>query len=109
MSFCVELSDRAYADLDRLAASLSERSPGAGDRFLACFEAALPRLETLPLTCGLAFENRESPEELRHLLFGFRKGRRYRALFIMRGATVKVLCVRAPGEKPVDLTDLIPE
>jgi plasmid stabilization system protein ParE len=108
VSYRVELTDEAYADLDRLTASLVERSPEAADRLSARFFAALPRLEEHPFSCGLAYENHLFADELRHLLFEIRKGRRYRALFIVRGDVVKVLCIRAPGEKPVTPDELGP-
>jgi len=106
VTYRVELTEAAYADLDRLTASLAERSPEAADRLTARFFEALPRLEAFPLACGLAHESRDFPEEVRHLLFQIRKGRSYRALFIVRGDVVKVLCVRAPGERPVGPGDV---
>lgn len=109
MSYRVELTEGALADLDRLTASLAERSTGAADRLSARFHDALLRLESFPLACGLAYESRFFPEPVRHLLFEVGKGRRYRALFIVREDIVKVLCVRAPGEKPVRPGDLAPE
>jgi plasmid stabilization system protein ParE len=102
MSFRVELTEGAYADLDRLMDWLAQRSsPAAANQFSARFYEALPRLESNPFSCGLAFENRHFPEEIRHLLFKVWKGKPYRALFIVRGEVVTVLCIRAPGEKPV--------
>ena len=101
MSFRVELTARALRDLDRLMAWLAERSPGSEDRLSTRLYQVLPRLETNPFVCGFAYENPDFPEELRHLLFETRKNRVYRVLFIIRGDVVKVLCIRAPGEKPV--------
>jgi plasmid stabilization system protein ParE len=106
MSYRVELTDRAYRDLDRLMNWLAERSPGAEERLLARFQKALIRLESNPFTCGFAFENSEFPDELRHLLFETRKGRVYRALFVVRDDVVKVLTIRAPDEKPIRPDDL---
>ncbi len=106
MSFRVELTEEAYADLDRLTSSLGARSSKAGDELTARFHEALPRLESRPFSCGLAYENRYFAEEIRHLLFRVGRRRRYRALFIVRGDVVKVLCVRAPGERPVRPEDL---
>lgn len=60
----------------------------------------------MPLSCGLAFENPNFPEEIRHLLFGSNKKRRYRALFTVRGDEVVILAVRAPGEKSVSPEDI---
>ena len=84
MSFRVELTAGAFADLDRLMTWLGERSSqAAADRLSARFYKALDRLETRPLSCGLAYENRYFPAEVRHLLFEVWKGKPYRALFIV--------------------------
>jgi plasmid stabilization system protein ParE len=106
MSFRVELSARAYADLDRLMIWLEERSsPAAADRLSERFYKALDRLESRPFSCGLAYENRNFPIELRHLLFEVWKGKPYQALFCVRDDVVKIVCIRAPGEKPVTPKD----
>jgi hypothetical protein len=97
----------AYADLDRLMTWLAERSSqSAADQLSARFYKALDRLELRPLSCGLAYENRDFPTDVRHLLFEAWKGKRYRALFIVENDVVRILCIRAPGEKPVKPTDV---
>ena len=107
MSFRVELTAGAYADLDRLMAWLEERSSAAAaDRLAARFYEALDRHESRPFSCGLAYENRYFPVEVRHLLFEVWKGRPYRALFIVHDDVVRILCIRAPGEKPVKRKDV---
>jgi plasmid stabilization system protein ParE len=106
MSFRVEVTARAHADLIRLTAWLVERSPEAAERISARFYEALPRLEMHPLTCGLAYENLDFREEIRHLLFEVAKRRVYRALFVVRGDQVKVLAVRGPGERPIEPADI---
>jgi plasmid stabilization system protein ParE len=107
MSFRVELTAGAYADLDRLMVWLEERSSqAAADRLSARFYEALDRLESRPLSCGLAYENRYFPQQVRHLLFEVWKGKPYRALFIVQDDVVKILCIRAPGEKPVKPKDV---
>jgi hypothetical protein len=107
MSFRVELTAGAYADLERLMAWLEERlSAAAADRLSARFYKALDRLESRPFSCGLAYENRYFPQEVRHLLFEVWKGKPYRALFIVQDDVVKILCIRAPGEKPVKPKDV---
>jgi hypothetical protein len=103
MTFRVELTAESYSDLDRLMTWLKERtSTQAADRLSARFYRALDRLESRPLSCGLAYENRYLKREVRHLLFEVWKGKPYRALFVVQGDVVKVLCIRAPGEKPVN-------
>jgi plasmid stabilization system protein ParE len=107
MSFRVELTAGAYADLDRLMAWLEERSSlAAAEQLSARFYESLDRLESRPLSCGLAYENRYFPTEVRHLLFEVWKGKAYRALFIVQEDLVRVLCIRAPGEKPVKPKDV---
>lgn len=106
MSYRVRPTPEAEADVERLYRSLAERR---GDdvalEWYECYVEATARLVTMPLSCGPAYENRNFPEELRHLLFGIHPKRRYRALFTIRGDEVVILAVRAPGERPVDLRD----
>ncbi len=106
MSYRVEPTLQAEADLARLYDSLSELGPEVAARWYGAFWEAARRLETQPFACGLAYENDAFKEELRHLLFGTPKGKKYRALFIVQDDVVKILCVRAPGERPISPGDL---
>jgi plasmid stabilization system protein ParE len=106
MSFRVQMTERAQADLDRLIQVLSERSPEAAARFAARFHEALSRLETNPFASGLAFENPHFAEELRHLLIRTQKRRAYRALYVVRETEVVIVAVRAPGERPISPSDI---
>ena len=106
MSFRVRLTTNAAADFEQRLTSVSERSPALAQRLNDRFEKALIRLRDFPLSCGLAYENRSFSEEIRHLLFGVRPKRKYRALFTVRGDEVVILAIRAPGEKPVSSEDL---
>jgi hypothetical protein len=100
MSFRVELTAEAYADLDRLMARLEERSSAAAaDRLSMRFCEALDRLESRPLSCGVAYENRYFPIEVRHLLFEVWKGNPDRALFIVQKDLVKILLRSSPRRK----------
>jgi hypothetical protein len=88
---------------------LSERSSlDAADRLSARFFESLFHLEANPFSCGLAYENRHFVDEVRHLLFDASKGQTYRALFTVQGDVVRILCIRAPGEKPVRPRDIKP-
>jgi hypothetical protein len=100
MIYRITTTARAEADVERHFAWLSEQPWGDPDRWYASYVDAIDRVRTRPLTCGLAFEDGSIEEELRHLLFG-PKGRKYRALFVVRADEVVVLAVRAPGERPV--------
>jgi len=106
MSFQVEITEAAYRDLDEILTWFSGRSRASAARLSEQFEKALSRLECFPLSCGLAYENFLMDEDLRHLLFGLRKGRSYRALFVVRGETVIILRIRAPGQRAATTEDL---
>jgi plasmid stabilization system protein ParE len=106
MSYRIEFTERARRDINRLLDSLAERSPEAAERLSARFEESLSRLEQFPLSCGVAYENPRFDEEVRHLLFGLSKERKYRALFTVRGDEVVILAIGAPGEQPVNPDDI---
>ena len=106
MSFQVEITDAAYRDLDEILGWLSGRSPVAAARLAAQYDKALSRLETFPLSCGLAYESPLVKEELRHILFGIRKGRSCRALFVVRGGLVTILRIRGPGQRALSVDEL---
>jgi plasmid stabilization system protein ParE len=106
VSYRVRLTKEAEADFEMRLTSLAERSPHAAVRLNDRFEQALFRLRDFPFSCGLAYENRDFPQEIRHLLFGLSRKRRYRALFTVCGDEVVILAIRAPGEKPVDAGEM---
>jgi plasmid stabilization system protein ParE len=107
MTYSLRVTARAEADLERLYDSLVERrGPDAARIWYELFTVAVERLATRPLTCGLAYEDRDFDAEIRHLLFGFPGSRRYRALFTVRGEEVVVLTIRAPGERPLEPDEL---
>jgi plasmid stabilization system protein ParE len=97
----VEPTAQAEADINRIFAWLWERSQEGARRWYESFWEAAERLKTFPLSCGLAPENDDFDYELRHMLFGTTKGRTYRALFVISGDVVQILCVRGPGERLV--------
>lgn len=101
MSYDVRLTEGAEADVERRLMELADRSPKAAERLNDGFEQALIRLRDFPLSCGPAYEADAFPEPLRHVLFWGDPRRKYRAVFVVRGETVVVLAVRAPGEKPI--------
>ena len=85
MTYHVVLTARAEADLNRIYERLAQGSAKGAARWYESFWSAVERLKTHPLACALARESDQFQEELRHLLFGTRQGRTYRALFVVRG------------------------
>ncbi len=106
MTYRVQPTAQAEADIDRIFAWLSERSPDGARRWYDSFWDAAERLKTMPLACALAPENDDFDDEVRLMLFGTRRGRTYRALFVVRGDLVQILCVRGPSERPVKPEDI---
>jgi plasmid stabilization system protein ParE len=106
MTYRVEPTAQAEADIDRIFVWLSKRSLNGARRWYESLWESAERLKTSPRSCGLAPENDRFDEELRHMLFGTKRGRTYRALFVIRGDIVRILCVRGPGERPVKPKDI---
>lgn len=94
MDFRVELSDQAQADIARIYDWLrSQRAGDAGERWFVGLRAAIDSLANLPARCPLAPENRDSPVEVRQLLYGHRP-HVYRILFAIDGEVVHILHIR---------------
>jgi plasmid stabilization system protein ParE len=108
MSYRIQPSAQAETDIDRIFNWLSERSPDGAARWYESFWDATERLRKFPQSCSLATESKQFPEDVRCMLFGTKKGRTYRALFVVRDDVVHILCVRGPGEKAVKPKDIEP-
>ncbi len=106
MTYRVEPTAQAEADIDRIFDWIFERSPEGARRWYEAFCKSAARLESNPLSCGIAPESDDFPEEVRQMLFRTRHGRTYRALFVIRGDVAHILCVRGPGERPVKPEDV---
>jgi plasmid stabilization system protein ParE len=101
MDFRVELSDQAQRDIATIYDWLQSQYAGdAGGRWFLALRAAVASLTNLPTRCPLAPENRDSPAEVRHLLYG-RRPHVYRILFAIEGDVVRVLHIRHGRRKPV--------
>lgn len=100
MAFHVELSDRAQADITAIYDWLrSQKAGDAGERWFLALREAITSLSSLPARCPLAPESRESPVEVRQLLYGS-KPHVYRILFAVEGNVVRVLHVRHGRRRP---------
>lgn len=100
MAFRVELSDRAQADITAIYDWLRSQQAGdAGERWFVALREAISSLSSLPLRCPVAPESRESPVEVRQLLYG-RTSHVYRILFAVEGDVVRVLHLRHGRRRP---------
>lgn len=107
MSAEVELSFRAVRDLDDILTWIADRSPQGARIWLARWKEVCTILSERPESCLLAPENSDHEEEIRHVVFKTRNGRKYRALFVIRGYQVFVTNLRGPGQDLVPPGELV--
>jgi plasmid stabilization system protein ParE len=73
MDFRVELSDQAQRDIAAIYDWLRSHQAGdAGERWFVALRTAIASPASLPWRCPLAPENRDSPVEVRQLVYGER-------------------------------------
>ena len=101
MDFRVELSAQAQHDIAAIYDWLRSQHAGdTGERWFVALRAAIGTLTNHPSRCPLAPENRDSPVEVRQLLYG-RRPHVYRILFAIEADVVQVLHIRHGRRRPV--------
>ena len=106
MRFKVHELGKAQADVRSIAHWLLERSPQGARSWLRAYDEMVLRLEKQAPSCGPAYEHEDCALDVRQALFKTRRGRVYRALFIIEGEDVYILRVRGPGQAPVEPGEL---
>jgi plasmid stabilization system protein ParE len=98
---------RADADINRLFAWLARRSPrGAATWYDALFEA-FGKIVANPARFAVAHESLPRwNRDIRQALFRTNRGNRYRIVFELTEAEVRILRVRGPGQPPLRRRDL---
>lgn len=105
MKYQVGLQVRAESDSNRIYLWLRSRSEtGAGSWFAALLKR-LKRLESDAPNCPRAKEAERFVDDLREAYFKTRRGRRYRLVFTIVGNEVRVLRIRAPGQRLLKIGD----
>ena len=102
MTYNIILQPVAEADVEQIVGYLAERSPQGAATWRKAWNNLLVELRNRPESFGLAPESSHYKEEIRHALFKTRRGRTYRALFVIVDHTVHIIHVRGPGQ------DLVP-
>jgi len=97
---------RAQADVRSVAHWPNERSPQGAQAWLRAYDEMISRLEQQPESCGPAMESKDCDLDVRQVLFKTRRGRVYRALFLIDNQNVYILRVRGPGQAPVKPEEL---
>jgi plasmid stabilization system protein ParE len=101
MSFTVRELRKAKADKRLIFEWLHEQSRPGALAWLAAYDAMVERLKSAADAFGEAYENVDLDIHVREALFKTRRGRVYRALFVVEGKDVYILRVRGPGQAPV--------
>ena len=109
MKYQVVVLKRAEQDLNAAADWIAEFSPEAASRWFNSFVDALLSLEKNPQRCGLAPENASSSYELRQMIYRPRKGRTFRAVFVIAEQQVRILRIRGAGQDLLADEDLGPK
>jgi plasmid stabilization system protein ParE len=89
---------------------IGDRSQMGAVAWNRAWQTALRDVKERAERFGLAPESGDHPEQIRQTIFKTRRGRSYRALFLIRDQNVYVLHVRAPGQDYIADDDLrLPE
>ena len=102
MTYKIILQPGAESDVERIISYLAERSLHGAAAWRTAWNKLLAELRDHPESFGLAPESSPNEDEIRQALFKTRRGRTYRALFVIVYDTVHLIHVRGPGQ------DLVP-
>jgi plasmid stabilization system protein ParE len=105
MTFQVEITPIAEAQIEQAYHWYRERNPEFADRWFRALMNAIATLQEKPQRCTLAVEHEIFLEEVRQLLHG-KSQNVYRVLFTIRDTTVYVLYVRHSAQAPLTVDDL---
>ena len=111
MAFRVEISPRAFNDLDEIARYIKRQ--GSFEQAAEWFHgiiAAIRTLEDMPSRCPVAAESEEFGQEIRLLLYG-KRNRKYKVYFAIRhrtrsAGTVQVFHVRHWARQSLNIDQL---
>jgi plasmid stabilization system protein ParE len=106
MSFQVKVLSRAKRDYRRILRWIQERSPAGARSWNRKWLETIDRLRDFADGCAVASEDADHDERILEITFKTRRGKRYRAIFVIRGTVVSVLAVRGPGQDTVPPDEL---
>ncbi len=106
MNRSIRVSSRASADADSIYEWIAERSPTGATHWYQAFLHALQPLQHQAESYALAPEAERLAVDLRQTLFKTRKGRTYRALFLITDEIVHIVSVRGAGQDFVTVDEI---
>lgn len=98
MNFFVSLTEGAGSDIRAVLRWIDERSPAGALVWYRRWQDVLQTLRERADKFAVAPESQGRPEIIRQAVFKTRRGRPYRAPFMIRDQNVFVLHVRGPGQ-----------
>ncbi|REJ91327.1 MAG: hypothetical protein DWQ34_08950 [Planctomycetota bacterium] len=106
MTFKVRELRKARVDKRRIFEWLHQRSRPGAIAWLAAYDRLIERLKSNADSFAESFENADLEMEVKEAFFKTRRGRIYRALFIIEAEEVFILRLRGPGQGPVNDRDV---
>lgn len=106
MTFSIRELSRAKNDKGQIFEWLHERSRAGAIAWLVAYDELVERLKSDANVFPAAQEIADLDVNVREALFRTRRGRFYRALFLIEQNTVFILRIRGPGQPPVDTHDI---
>ncbi len=98
MTYNIILQPGAEADVEQIIGYLADRSLQGAAAWRNAWNDLLIELRRRPESFGLAPESAQHDDDVRLALFKTRRGRTYRALFVIVDYTVHIIHVRGPGQ-----------
>jgi plasmid stabilization system protein ParE len=106
MTYNIILQPGAESDVEQIIGYLANRSLQGAAAWRNAWNNLLVDLRSRPESFGLAPESSHYEDDVRHALFKTRRGRTYRALFLIADHTVHIIHVRGPGQDLMSPDDL---
>jgi plasmid stabilization system protein ParE len=101
MKYALRITREAVTDANAIYDWLAQSSPTGAVRWFDAFLDAPTSVSRDPLACTSAHEGPNLRIDIRERLFRTRRGKAYRLLFTVTGSQVRILRVRAPGQRPL--------
>lgn len=106
MTFTIRELRRAKEDKREIVEWMYEQSQSGAIAWLAAYDSMIAHLKIHADAFSEADENADLVLDVRQAFFKTRRGRIYRALFVIDSGEVFVLRVRGPGQAPIDSKEI---
>jgi hypothetical protein len=107
MRFVVREMPKAKSDKLSIFTWLRDHSPAGAVAWLDAYDELVERLQRDADSHGVSPESADCDREIRQAFFKTRRGRTYRALYIIERGDVYILRVRGPGQAPVTPDEIV--